>query len=67
MTQIKESQKNRKNSRIVSLSYLKHTWKTVAKINTNGEYEISPSKYCKEGDTVWILEDNDTFTKTKIY
>lgn len=64
MTEIKE---NNMSSRILQLGYLRHRWKTIARLNENGEYEIIPSKYCKVDDIVWVLEDDNTFTKTKIY
>ena len=45
--------------------YLVHKWPTVSTINKNGEYEITQSKHCKSGDTVWILE-GEKLIKTKI-
>jgi len=36
-------------------------------MNAKGEYEIKLTKDCGEGDVVWVMEDNGTFTKTKIY
>ena len=54
-------------SRMMKLQYLQHSFKTVATINTQGEYELKPTKYCNEGDVVWVMEDDYTFTKTKIY
>ena len=62
-----EITKNDMSSRILKLEYLKSNWKTVAKVNTKGEYEIVPSENCKQDDIIWVLEDNNTFTKTKIY
>ena len=53
--------------RTAKVEYLRHHTKTVAVINAKGEYEIKPTKSCGEGDVVWVLEDNNTFTKTKIY
>ena len=47
--------------------YLRYRAKTVGIINEKGEYEIKLTKDCGEGDTVWVLEDDGTFTKTKIY
>ena len=64
MTEIEE---NSVSSRILQLGYLQHKWKTVARLNGQGEYEIIPSKYCKVNDIVWVLEDDNTFSKTKIY
>ena len=40
---------------------------TVATINKDGEYEIKPSKNCREGDEVWMIENDSNFIKTKIY
>ena len=54
------------NLRTTKAEYLRYHTKTVATINRNGEYEITPTKNCSEGDTVWVLEDDNTFTKTKI-
>ena len=48
-----------------SWHYLVHNWPTVSIVNKNGEYEITQSKYCKSGDTVWVLE-GEKFIKTKI-
>ena len=53
-------------SRTTKAEYLRHHTKTVAVINAKGEYEIKPTKNCGEGDVVWVLEDDNTFTKTKI-
>jgi hypothetical protein len=39
----------------------------VGVINERGEYELKPTKQCREGDVVWVMEDDGTFTKTKIY
>ena len=54
-------------SRIMKAQYLQHRFKTVATINKQGEHELKPTKYCGEGDVVWVMEDDYTFTKTKIY
>ncbi len=54
-------------SRMMKVQYLRHSFKTVATINNQGEYELKPTKYCSEGDVVWVMEDDYTFTKTKIY
>ena len=53
--------------RTAKAEYLRHCMKTVGIINEKGEYEVIPTKQCEEGDTVWVMEDNGTFTKTKIY
>ncbi len=51
--------------RSCTLPYLKHKWPTVATINKKGEYEITKSKHCNVGDTVWVLE-GEKFIKTKV-
>ena len=53
--------------RTIRLEYLWHVAPTVAIINKDGEYEIKPSKYCKEGDQVWMIEADNTLTKAKIF
>ena len=54
-------------TRTTKAEYLRHFTETVGIINAKGEYEIKPTKQCGEGDIVWVMEDNGTFTKTKIY
>ena len=56
-----------KGSRTTKMEYLRHNTKTVGIINEKGEYSVVPTKQCGEGDVVWVMEDNGTFTKTKIY
>ena len=56
-----------KGSRTTKIEYLRHHTKTVGIINKKGEYEVVPTKQCGEGDTVWVMETDGTFTKTKIY
>ena len=56
-----------KGSRTTKVEYLRHHTKTVGSINAKGEYEVVPTKQCGEGDMVWVMEDNGTFTKTKLY
>ena len=56
-----------KGSRTTKVEYLRPHTKTVGIINKKGEYEVVPTKQCGEGDVVWVMEDNGTFTKTKIY
>ena len=56
-----------KGSRTTKAEYLRHHTKTVGSINAKGEYEVVPTKQCGEGDVVWVMEDDGTFTKTKIY
>ena len=53
--------------RTAKAEYLRYHTKTVGVINTKGEYEIKLTKDCGEGDTVWVIESDGTFTKTKIY
>ena len=53
--------------RTAKAEYLRYHTKTVGIINKKGEYEVIPTKQCGEGDTVWVMEDDGTFTKTKIY
>ena len=53
--------------RTAKVEYLRHCTKTVGIINEKGEYEVIPTKQCEGGDVVWVLEDDGTFTKTKIY
>ena len=53
--------------RTVKVEYLRHCTKTVGVINEKGEYEIKLTKNCGGGDIVWVLEKDNTFTKTKIY
>ena len=54
-------------TRTTKAEYLRHNTKTVGIINEKGEYEVVPTKQCGEGDVVWVMESNGTFTKTKIY
>ena len=53
--------------RTTKLEYLRYHTKTVGVMNSRGEYELKPAKRCEEGDVVWVMEDDGTFTKTKIY
>ena len=53
--------------RTTKLEYLRHHTKTVGVTNERGEYELKPTKQCGEGDVVWVMEDDGTFTKTNIY
>ena len=54
-------------TRTTKSEFLRHRTKTVGTMNAKGEYEIKLTKDCGEGDVVWVMEDNGTFTKTKIY
>tara|TARA_B100001123_G_C15257417_1_gene1005237 strand:- start:430 stop:714 length:285 start_codon:yes stop_codon:yes gene_type:complete len=53
--------------RTTKLEYLQHCTKTVGVTNNRGEYELKPSRQCEEGDVVWVMEEDGTFTETKIY
>jgi len=63
---LKEGEVN-EGIRTAKVEYLRHCTKTVGIINKKGEYEVVPTKQCVGGDVVWVLEDDGTFTKTKIY
>lgn len=63
---LKEGEVN-EGIRTAKVEYLRYCTKTVGIINEKGEYEIKLTKDCGEGDVVWVLEDDGTFTKTKIY
>ena len=63
---LKEGEVN-EGIRTAKAEYLRYHTKTVGIINEKGEYEVIPAKQCREGDTVWVMEDDGTFTKTKIY
>ena len=54
-------------TRTTKVEYLRHCTKTVGIINEKGEYTVVPTKQCGEGDVVWVMEEDGTFTKTKIY
>ena len=56
-----------KGSRTTKVEYLRHCTETVGTINEKGEYTVVPTKQCGEGDTVWVMEKDGTFTVTKIY
>ena len=63
---LKEGEVN-KGTRTAKIEYLRHHTKTVGIINENGEYTVVPTRQCEEGDTVWVMETDGTFTKTNIY
>ena len=50
----------------IKLEYLQHHTETVATINKKGEYEIKPTKYCKRGDVVHIVQGDDSFRRAEI-
>ena len=60
-------EKSLNSRKTIKLEYLQHIAKSVAIINSQGEYEIKPTKFCKKGDVVWVLEASDSFVRTKIY
>ena len=64
--EIKEGGMNNKSSRLARLEFVQSEWKTVATLGGKSEYEIISSKDCERGDIVWVLEADNTFTKTKI-
>ena len=51
----------------MKLEYLQHIATVVVVLNDNDEIEMKPTKSCGSGDEVWFLEENNTFTHTKIY
>ena len=53
--------------RTTKLEYLRHHTKTVGVVNERGEYELKPTRQCGEGDIVWVMEGDGTFTRTEIY
>ena len=55
-----------KSLRSMNLAYLKSCWSAVIKIDENNEPKITPSEDCKIGEEVFILGEDDTFTRTKI-
>ena len=63
---LKEGEVN-EGIRTAKAEYLRYHTKTVGIINKKGEYEVVPTRQCGEGDMVWVMEDDGTFTKTKIY
>ena len=58
----------KKNSslRTTRLECLQYHTTVIAIINDNEEIELKPTKDCQKGDRVWILEPNNTFTRTMI-
>ena len=54
-------------TRTTKVEYLRYNTEMVGIINERGEYELKPTKQCGKGDLVWVMEDDGTFTKTKIY
>ena len=61
---MKKSLNSRKS---IKLEYLQHIAKSVAIINSQGEYEIKPTKFCKRGDVVWVLGTSDSFIRARVY
>ena len=48
------------------LEYLQYRTKTVATLNKKGEYEITPTKHCERGETVYVIQPDDSLLKTEI-
>ena len=48
------------------LEYLQHQNKTVAILNKKGEHEIKPTEYCRRGETVYVMQSDNSFLKTEI-
>ena len=68
MTQPAKMEGSKNNTRrTIRLEYLREIANTVGALNSRGEYEIKPTKNCTEGETVYILEKDNTFTETRIY
>jgi hypothetical protein len=67
MTQPAKTEGSNNNLRTIRLEYLREIVDTVGTLNKDGEYEIKSTKNCTEGETVYILEKDNTFTKTRIF
>ena len=67
MTQPAKTEGSNNNLRTIRLEYLREIVDTVGALNKDGEYEIKQTKNCTEGETVYILEKDNTFTKTRIF
>ena len=67
MTQPAKTEGSNNNLRTIRLEYLREIVDTVGALNKDCEYEIKPTKNCTEGETVYILEKDNTFTKTRIF
>ena len=52
--------------RTTKLEYLQYHTTVIVVINDNGEIEMKPTKDCKKGESIWVLEGDNTFTKTMI-
>ena len=50
----------------MKLEYIQHIDTVVEFLNDDDEIEMKPTKNCKSGDEVGVLEADNTFTHTKI-
>lgn len=51
---------------VIKLEYLQHKVVAATKMNSNEEYEIVPTKNLERGETVWVVQPDDSFIKYKI-
>jgi len=59
--------KKNRNSRTTKLEYLQHSVTMVAVFDDGGELQMKLTNKCKAGDTVWVIEPDNTFTRTFLY
>jgi len=59
--------KKNSNRRTTKLEYLQHTVTVVAIFNGEGDVEMKPTNKCSAGETVWVIEADNTFTHTFLY
>lgn len=50
----------------IKLEYLQHKTSTAAKMNSNKEYELVPTKNLERGEMVWVIQPDDSFIKYEI-
>ena len=50
----------------IKLEYLQHKVKTAAKINSNGEHEVVPTRSLERGEMVWVVQPDNSFIKYKV-
>jgi len=50
----------------IKLEYLQHKAKTVSKMNSNGEYEVVPTRSLERGEMVWAIQPDKSFIKYKV-
>ena len=53
--------------RTTKLEYLQHILTVVAIFNDKGDVEMKSTNKCREGETVWVIEADNTFTRTFLY